>query len=52
MIIKNINNIEYIKYLNVFVTSLLKILQKKYLPKENKDRKKNMQNTEKYRCHK
>ena len=37
-LVKNINNIEYIKYLNVFVTSLLKILTKKISTKENKDR--------------
>ena len=28
-IIKNINNIEYIKYLNVFITSLIKNINKK-----------------------
>ena len=38
IIIKNINNIEYIKYLSVFITSLLKILTKKVSLKENKDR--------------
>ena len=38
VIVKNINNIEYIKYLNVFITSLLKILTKKITLKENKDR--------------
>ena len=38
VIVKNINNIEYIKYLNVFITSLLKILTKKVTTRENKDR--------------
>ena len=38
IIVKNINNIEYIKYLSVFITSLLKILTKKITTKENKDR--------------
>ena len=38
VIVKNINNIEYIKYLSVFITSLLKILTKKITLKENKDR--------------
>ena len=38
VIVKNINDIEYIKYLSVFVTSLLKILTKKITTKENKDR--------------
>ena len=38
IIVKNINNIEYIKYLNVYITSLLKILTKKVTTKENKDR--------------
>ena len=37
-IIKNINDIEYIKYLNVYVTSLLKILLKKVKTQENKNK--------------
>ena len=37
-IIKNINDIDYIKYLNVYVTSLLKILLKKVKTQENKNK--------------
>ena len=37
-IIKNINDIDYIKYLNVFVIALFKILMKKIKTKENKDK--------------
>ena len=35
-IIKNINDIEYIKYLNVYVTALLKILMKKITKRKTK----------------
>ena len=37
-IIKNINDIDYIKYLNVYITSLIKILLKKVKTKENKSK--------------